>query len=106
MRMFQYLEENRAVCMCVLNSVGHDYIRKLFVSDAHDIIERYINIISPVQHTKEYNDFLINFYSCAIAGMVECWFHGEIKNTPEELIKNLEKTIKIQLNGEFYSNET
>ena len=106
MRMFQYLEENRAVCMCVLNSVGHDYIRKLFVSDAHDIIERYINIISPVQHTKEYKDFLINFYSCAIAGMVECWFHGEIKNTPEELIKNLEKTIKIQLNGEFYSNET
>ena len=56
--------------------------------------------------TKEYKDFLINFYSCAIAGMVECWFHGEIKNTPEELIKNLEKTIKIQLNGEFYSNET
>lgn len=106
MCMFQYLEENRAVCMCVLNSVGHDYIRKLFVSDAHDIIERYINIISPVQHTKEYMDFLINFYSCAIAGMVECWFHGEIKNTPEELIKNLEKTIKIQLNGEFYSNET
>lgn len=40
--LFQYLEENRAVCLCALNSLGRDTIKRFFNADIYAVIGRTI----------------------------------------------------------------
>lgn len=40
--LFQYLEENRAVCLCTLNSLGRDNIKSFFKTDIYAVIGRTI----------------------------------------------------------------
>ena len=38
LQLFQYLQENRAVCLCALNSLSRPHLKRLFFSDIHAII--------------------------------------------------------------------
>lgn len=38
LRLFRYLEENRAVCLCALKSMGRDHIKRFFEADIYSII--------------------------------------------------------------------
>ena len=40
--LFQYLEENRAVCLCALNSLGRDTIKRFFNADIYAVIETLV----------------------------------------------------------------
>ena len=39
LQLFGYLEENKAVCICTLNSIGHQHLKRLLYDDIHDIIQ-------------------------------------------------------------------
>lgn len=42
LRLFRYLEENRAVCLCALKSMGRDHIKRFFEADIYSIIHHTI----------------------------------------------------------------
>lgn len=92
LQLFRYLEENRAVCLCALKSVGRDHIRRFFEADIYAIIHRTIEQLGEnIGVQKDLDSFvdlemLTHFYVVALAGMLESWLLGEIDRMPEQLI--------------------
>lgn len=92
LQLFRYLEENRAVCLCALKSVGRDDLKRFFEADIHAIIHRTVEQISEAVGiaragvTAEDIALMTHVYVVAFAGVLESWLLGEIERTPEELI--------------------
>jgi AcrR family transcriptional regulator len=105
LQLFRYLEENRAVCLCALKSVGRDHLRRFFEADIYAIIHRTIEQLSENigvgNQLEAFVDveMLTHFYVVALAGMVESWLLGEIDRTPEQLIQFVDVILSDQLNG-------
>ena len=79
LQLFRYLEENRAVCLCALKSMGRDHIKRFFEADIYSIIHHTIeqlgeNIGSNPQLDSFVDiEMLTHFYVTALAGMTESW---------------------------------
>ena len=105
LQLFRYLEENRAVCLCALRSMGHDHIKRFFESDIYAIIhltiEQLADEIGVRSHLDSFMDVetLTHFYVVALAGIVESWLLGEIDRTPEELIQFADTMLNDQVRG-------
>lgn len=105
LQLFRYLEENRAVCLCALNSLGRDHIRRFFEGDIYAIIHRTIEQLGEtIGVDKNLDSFvdvemLTHFYVVALAGIVESWLRGEIDRTPEQLIQFADVILNDQVNG-------
>lgn len=105
LQLFRYLEENRAVCLCALKSMGRDHLRRFFEADIYAIIHRTIEQLSEnIGVRKNLDSFvdvemLTHFYVVALAGMMESWLLGEIDRTPEQLIQFADVILNDQLNG-------
>lgn len=105
LQLFRYLEENRAVCLCALKSVGRDHLRRFFEADIYAIIHRTIEELGKKIGVRNDLDsfvdveMLTHFYVVALAGMMESWLLGEIDRTPEQLIQFADVILNDQLNG-------
>lgn len=42
LQLFRYIEQNRAVCLCALKSVGREHLKRFFEADIHTIIHRAV----------------------------------------------------------------
>lgn len=45
LQLFRYIEQNRAVCLCALKSVGREHLKRFFKADIHAIIHRAVEQI-------------------------------------------------------------
>lgn len=105
LQLFRYLEENRAVCLCALKSVGREHIRRFFESDIYAIIHRTIEQLGEEIGVRTTLDsfvdveLLTHFYVVALAGLLESWLLGEIERTPEELIQFADMILNDQVTG-------
>ena len=105
LQLFRYIEENRAVCLCALKSVGRKELMRFFEADIHAIIYRTVeqlgNEVGAIQAgvTKDDVDLLTHFYVLACVGLLESWLLGEIDRTPEELIAFLDRILKEHICG-------
>lgn len=106
MLLLRYIEENKEVCLCALNSLGHQHLKRFFYDDIHAIIEKTVlGIANQVPNVSEnYGDFITHYYAVTLAAMVESWLLGEIKQTPDELIKFVDITINDQIRGALLRN--
>lgn len=105
LQLFHYIEENRAVCLCALKSVGRQELKRFFEANVHAIIYRTVEQlgieVGAIQAgvTKEDIDLMTHFYTLACVGLLESWLLGEIDRTPEELIAFLDRTLEEHLSG-------
>lgn len=105
LQMFRYLEENRAVCLCALRSMGRDHIKRFFEADIYAIIhltvEQLTHEIGVGNNLDSFIDveMLTHFYVVALAGLMESWLLGEIDRTPEELIHFADIMLNDQMRG-------
>ena len=105
LQLFRYLEENRAVCLCALKSMGRDHIKRFFEADIYSIIHHTIeqlgeNIGSNPQLDSFVDiEMLTHFYVTALAGMTESWLLDEIDRSPEQLIDFADTILNSQLRG-------
>lgn len=105
LQLFRYLEENRAVCLCALKSVGRNHLRRFFEADIDAIIHRTIEQLGEnIGVQNNWDSFvdvemLTHFYVVALAGMIESWLLGEINRTPEQLVQFVDVILNDQLNG-------
>lgn len=92
LQLFQYLEENRAVCLCALKSLGRDDIKRFFEADIRAVIGRTILQMAEKLGGVEGNipaawpELLTHFYVVSLVGMMESWLLGEIDQTPTEIV--------------------
>ncbi len=105
LQLFRYLENNRAVCLCALKSLGRDHLRRFFEADIYAIIHRTIEQLGENIGVRNNLDsfvdveMLTHFYVLALAGMMESWLLGEIDRTPEQLVQFADVILNDQLNG-------
>lgn len=105
LQLFRYLEENRAVCLCALRSLGRDHIKRFFESEIYGIIhltiEQLADEIGVRGHLDSFVDVetLTHFYVVALAGIMESWLLGEIDRTPEQLIQFADTMLNDQVRG-------
>ncbi|WP_342470633.1 TetR/AcrR family transcriptional regulator C-terminal domain-containing protein [Ureibacillus sp. FSL K6-3587] len=100
LQLFHYLDENRDICLCALQSLGRKHIKRFFYSDIHNIIHRVVHEFGMKLHAQEeYVSFLSHFFTLALGAVVESWLNGELEQTPEELIAMIDLFIQDQLRG-------
>lgn len=105
LQLFHYIEENKAVCLCALRSVGRDHLKRFFETDIHTIIHRTVEQIGleigaiSDGAAKEDRELTTHFYVVALTGMLESWLLGEIDRTPEELIAFADRMLTDHVRG-------
>ncbi len=105
LQLFRYLEENRAVCLCALKSVGRDHIRRFFEADIYAVIHRTIERLGEEIGAGDALpdivdvDLLTHYHVLPLAAMLESWLLGEIDRTPEQLVEFAGVMISDQMRG-------
>ncbi|MDO4481136.1 MAG: TetR/AcrR family transcriptional regulator C-terminal domain-containing protein [Bacillota bacterium] len=108
--LFKYIADNRAVCLCALNSLGHEHMKRFFADDISTIVHNAIIYFSEnlPEHVsvEEYENFLIKYYSAAIMGVLENWLLGEIDESPEQMTLYICTIIENQFYGTAARNSS
>ena len=102
LQLFQYLQENRAVCLCALHSMSREHLKRFFQTDIHAIIQNTIQRIVmelDCQASDREVDLLTRFYVGALVSMIEEWLLGEIQEPPEELLRFADQLLKDHVRG-------
>ena len=94
-RLIDYISKNNALCVAVLNSMGHRRLKKILMEDIESLIREVIkNYNSEAELYSENAEFYIRFYALAVGELLECWILGEINLTTEKLIANIGYIIR------------
>lgn len=105
LQLFRYIEENKAVCLCALRSVGREHLKRFFETDIHAIIHRTVEQFGhevgaiSAGVTESDVELVTHFYVVALTGMLESWLLGEIDRTPEELIHSADCILQDHVQG-------
>ena len=105
LQLFRYIEENKAVCLCALRSVGREHLKRFFETDIHAIIHRTVEQFGhevgaiSAGVTEADVELVTHFYVVALTGMLESWLLGEIDHTPEELIRSADCILQDHVQG-------
>ena len=51
LQLLRYIEENKAVCLCTLNSLGHQHLKKFFYTDISDCSRDEYQLIGIIKKT-------------------------------------------------------
>ena len=105
LQLFHYIDANRAVCLCALNSVGRDCLKRFFEGDIHAVIYHaaeqigeQIGALSAPDSGADI-EMMTQFYVVSTAGIIESWLVGEIDKTPEEIVAFLDQVIQDHMRG-------
>ncbi len=89
LQLFRYIADNRTLCLCALDSLGREYLKRLFESDINGLVRQTVGQVireKGFPDNAEKEDVTARFLTIAMAGIVESWLRGELGQTPEELI--------------------
>lgn len=105
LQLFQYIQDNRAVCLCALNSLGREHLMRFFEADIHALIYRTVEEIgNSIGITDTINEgidmeLLTHFYVAALVGLLESWLLEKINHTPEELVTFVDVLLQDHIRG-------
>ena len=102
LQLFQYLQKNRAVCLCALHSISREHLKCFFQTDLHAIIQGTIqSITAELQYHASGQELalLTKFYVGALASLMEDWLLEEIPESPEELIQFVDQLLRDHVRG-------
>ena len=105
LQLFHYIEDNRAVCLCALKSVGREHLKRFFHTDIFAIIHRAVEQIgtdvgaTQAGVTPDDVALMTHIYVVASAGVIESWLLGEIDRTPEQLVAFADQMLQDHMRG-------
>ncbi len=105
LELFHYLQNNRAVCLCTLRSVGRENMKRLFQEDIYAIVRRTVEQISEEfecsipEITGDDTTLISNIYVIMLTGIAESWLIGDICITPEELVAFMDQMFQDHVQG-------
>lgn len=85
LQLFQYLQENRTVCLCALHSLSREHLKRFFQTDIHAIIQSTTSriVIALNYHASDDEvDLLTKFYVGAFASHDRGVAAGRDQGTP------------------------
>ena len=102
LHLFQYINQNRAVCLCALDSLGKESLKRLLEADASSIVDRAIRQTAEENGLSAYSpevEVVICLVTIMMAGAVESWLRGELTQTPEELTRRIDMMFQDYIRG-------
>ena len=102
LHLFQYINQNRAVCLCALDSLGKESLKRLLETDASSIVDRAIRQTAEENGLSAYSpevEVVICLVTIMMAGAVESWLRGELTQTPEELTRRIDMMFQDYIRG-------
>lgn len=102
LQLFQYVQENRAVCLCALKSLGREHLKRFFHEEIYAIIHRTVVELAQelaIPEGQADRDLITQFYVIALVGMMESYLTGELDVTPERLIQFVDGMLQDQIAG-------
>lgn len=102
LQLFHYLQENKAVCLCALNSMGREHLKRFFQADIYAIIHRTVETLAntlSLSDGPEDIELMTHFYVTALAGLIESWLVGELDKTPEALVQFADTMLTDTIRG-------
>lgn len=101
LHLFQYINQNRAVCLCALDSLGKESLKQLLEADV-SIVDRAVRQTAVENglpaHSPEV-EVVICLVTIMMAGAVESWLRGELTQTPEELTRRIDMMFQDYIRG-------
>lgn len=102
LHLFQYINQNRAVCLCALDSLGKESLKRLLEADVSSIVDRAVRQTTVENglpaHSPEV-EVVICLVTIMMAGAVESWLRGELTQTPEELTRRIDMMFQDYIRG-------
>lgn len=102
LHLFQYINQNRAVCLCALDSLGKESLKQLLEVDVSSIVDRAVRQTAVEDglpaHSPEV-EVVICLVTIMMAGAVESWLRGELTQTPEELTRRIDMMFQDYIRG-------
>ena len=102
LHLFQYINQNRAVCLCALDSLGKESLKRLLEADVSSIVDRAVRQTAVENglpaHSPEV-EVVICLVTIMMAGAVESWRRGELTQTPEELTRRIDMMFQDYIRG-------
>ena len=102
LHLFQYINQNRAVCLCALDSLGKESLKQLLEADVSSIVDRAVQQTAVENglpaHSPEV-EVVICLVTIMMAGAVESWLRGELTQTPEELTRRIDMMFQDYIRG-------
>lgn len=102
MRLFRYIAENRDICLCALDSLGHEYLKGIFETDTKSIVRsavRQMALENGFPEDAEREELTTRFLTIAAGGVLEGWLRGELTQTPEELTRQVDEIVQDYIHG-------
>lgn len=89
-----YVEKNELLCSCAFDSLGRDQLKKFFQKDFYYVIGNIINQLSDgIDVPKDYSQFLITFYTEALASILIDWIQNRDKRDKDKMTKYISFTL-------------
>lgn len=102
LHLFQYINQNRAVCLCALDSLGKESLKRLLEADVSSIVDRAVRQAAVENGLSAYSpevEVVICLVTIMMAGAVESWLRGELTQTPEELTRRIDMMFQDYIRG-------
>lgn len=100
--IIDYVDANDHILSCVYDTMGREGMKRFFLSDFKNsicVIIEGIETTMNISISSGYKQFLCDFYTNALSGILLDWFLDRTARTKEEMIDYLALTVKTSLMG-------
>lgn len=100
--IIDYVDENRNLLNCAYDALGREGMKRFLSSDLKGVT---LHLISEIEEKLEkfldphFRDFLCDFYTNALIGILIDWLHSSVPLDREELMEYLVFTLRSSLPG-------
>lgn len=89
--VLQYVEENRAVCLCAYKSVGREVLQRMFLNKASTILLKFIDVLLvDIKADPDDVKFIAEFYTMAFVSALIQWMKQPQGRSPENLLQQID----------------
>lgn len=98
--LLKYIQNNEALCLCTLQSMGHKHLRQFFYEGINSVLRSVVDeYSSDLNVSEEHKVFLAHFYTVSFAGFIEYWLQDGLKDDPEEIVRLCEVAMQGNIRG-------
>ena len=104
--VLQYVEENRAVCLCAYNSVGREVLQRMFLNKASTILLKFIDVLLvDIKADPDDVKFITEFYTMAFVSALIQWMKQPQGRSPENLLQQIDIAMHGNIEGALRRSE-
>lgn len=92
--VLDYVEKNKLICNCAFDAIGRDELKRFFQKDFLFIIQNIVDQLSEGKKVpKDYQAFLVNFYTEALASLLINWVRDKEHYDKQKIIRYVHLTL-------------